>query len=175
MSRVTPVNDRAIVTAVVRLLLEQTELIAFQYDSGFTVHFQRPLPDRSGLPIQVSLVLRAKWWFGEYDEIPTDMKAKNSGILKCNPDQPYKAFKLMSSVGHNVDQVDLGFDSSLRLQLSNSEILTVAGREVEWDFSWYLFVRSDTPGVDSWSINCDSAGNLEAVWPADAPVPVKAD
>ncbi len=171
MSASLNVTDRTIVMAVVRLLLEGTEVVAFQYDSGFTVHFQRPLPERSGLPLQASLVLRAKWWTGDSDEVPVHMIVQSPEIFKCNLDQPYQAFKLMSFIEHNVDQVDIDAGSSLKLFLSNGDLLTIQGKETAWDFSWYLFVPSDTPGVDTWSVNCDASGNLEGAWPADAPIP----
>lgn len=171
MSEAVRVDDRMILTAVVRLLLEGTEVSAFQYDSGFTLHFQRPLPDRTGLPIQVSLVLKARWWVGDRDEIPLEMNVKDPALLKCGAERPYQAFKLMTFVGHTVKQADVDSSSNLRLLLSQGEVLTVQGVEPAWEFSWYLFVPSEIPGVDSWAVNCDSSGSLEGSWPQNAPIP----
>jgi hypothetical protein len=77
----------------------------------------------------------------------------------------------MSFVGHKVEHVEIDSDSSLSLLLSSGDLIRVSGLEDEWDFSWYLFVPSNFPGVDAWSINCDALGNLEGSWPAEANIP----
>jgi len=169
------VEDRAVVTAAIRLLLERTQLIAFQYDSGFTIHFQRDLSENSSLPVQMSLVLRAHWSPAATDEIPPGLVVNQPELLHCKAEQPYQAFRIMSFVGHSVDHVDVGDDSSLTVLLSSGNMIRVAGREEEWDFSWYLFVPSDNLGVDKWSINCDAAGFIDATWPGEAPLPTKVE
>ena len=82
-----------------------------------------------------------------------------------------QAFKLMTFLGQQVEHVEVAPDSALSLRFSDGGVIRVVGREVEWDFSWHLFVPSDFPGVDRWSINCDANGELEGCWPAEAHIP----
>jgi len=164
-------QERVVVSAVVRLLLEGTELIAFQYDSGFTAHFQHDLPLKNpAFPAQVSLVLRGPWSPDETEVVPPEL-IPDPEKTTCKPDQPFKAFKLMSFVGRKVEHAEVGLDSSLLLSLSGGATIAIAGREDEWDYSWYLYVRSDFPGADSWAITCHSNGDLEGAWPSNAPIP----
>ncbi len=162
-------EDRGSITAVVRLLLLDAELIAFQYDSGFTVHFQHPLPQANTTwPVTSSLVLRSRWWPGVDKGIPVGLTATDQEGISCRPEQPYQAFRLMGFVGQKVEHVEIASDSSLSILLSGGHLICVPGKEAEWDFSWYLFVPSDFPGADTWSISCDNVGNLYGTWPADA-------
>lgn len=170
MSTVTT-SDRVAAIAVLRLLLEESELISFKYDSGFTVAFQQSLPQRNKeLPVQVSLVLRAAWWPTAAREVPETLRVQDSAVL-CRPEQPYQAFKLMTFIGRKVERIEVDLESTLSLFLSGGNVLRVAGTDEEWEFSWYLFSPSTVPGADSWSINCDAVGNIEGCWPSEARIP----
>jgi hypothetical protein len=93
-------EDRDEITTVVQLLLLEAELIAFQYTSGFTVHFQHSLPQANAArPVTCSLVLRSRWWPGGTSEIPSAFAFTSQEGVSCQPEQPYQAFRLMSFVG----------------------------------------------------------------------------
>jgi hypothetical protein len=164
-------EDRVAVTAVTRLLLEGSVLIAFKYDGGFTVDFQHEIGrSERGLPIQVSLVLRGRWWPGPEAGIPPKFST-SPGETLCKPEQPYQAFKLMSFVGQAVEHVEIASDGALMVTLTGGNALQVPGREDEWEFSWYLFARSDFPGADAWSVNCAADGELSGSWPTGTHLP----
>jgi hypothetical protein len=172
MSNSVHVEDRTVLTAVARLLIEGADLIAFKYDSGFTIHFQHEMSRaESALPVQVSLVLRAPWSPGEVDGVPSNLTVADLSRIRCRPEQPYQAFSLMTLLGQKVEHVEIAANGSMTLGFSSAGKIRIAGVEKEWDFSWYLFVPSDFPGVDTWSINCDATGNLEGCWPAEANIP----
>ena len=165
-------EDRVAVIALARLMLEGSVLIAFKYDSGFTIDFQHEIgrPER-GLPIQVSLVLRGRWRPSLEAGIPPEFSTFPGEVL-CKPEQPYQAFMLMSFVGQKVEQLNIGPDGTLMVTLTGANNFQVAGREDEWEFSWYLFAPSDFPGVDAWSVNCGGDGELSGSWPAGTHVPM---
>ncbi len=168
MSENVTTHDRPRIVSTIRQLLQGMELASFKYDSGFTIHFQDVGKLKVGLPAQVSLVLRGNWRWLPRVPFPANLTIDRIEGIRSRPEQPQQAFGLMTLIGETIEHVQVGDDSSITLVFSRNHELCVAGREEEWEFSWYLFVPSDFPGVDTWSITCYSSGKLEGVWPADA-------
>lgn len=167
-------QDRVVLAAAARILLVGADLMAFQYDSGFTVHFQHSVAERVAyrFPVQVSVVLRARWWPVTAALEADELRFPQAKGVLCRPEQPFQAYKLMSFIGRTVTVAEIAPDSSLRIVLSNGDTIHASGNEDEWEFSWYIFVPSNTPGVDVWSINCDNSGKVEGSWPSDISIPL---
>lgn len=177
MSTNTIEQDRDVLAAAARMPLVGADLMAFQYDSGFTVHIQHSVAERVAcrFPVQVSVVLRARWWPVTAAQEADDPRFRSAKGVLCRPEQPFQAYKLMSFIGRTVHVAEIERDSSLRIVLSNGDTIHASGKEDEWEFAWYIFAPSNTPGVDVWSINCDSSGKLEGFWPSDISIPLELD
>jgi hypothetical protein len=113
------VHDRAALTPLARLLRERSHLIAFQYDSGFTVRFRHEIPRaHPALPVQISLVLRVPWWPGNASDIPPNLSVADAARIHCSPEQPYQAFTLMTLIGWRVEHVEIAPYRSMTIRFS---------------------------------------------------------
>jgi hypothetical protein len=158
------------------LLLENSEIITFEYWSEFILGIQRDehwrhptLQEMFGklrIPSLFRLRLRGKWRIGELQEWELAAQCfPTKGISPIPVESPFQASLIMTKLGRKVSTVSVSERSDLTLNLSDGSPIVVQGIGGRWDESWFLELPADDPDRDQWSIICDSQGLIGGKFP----------
>jgi hypothetical protein len=163
-------------TELLALLLENSEIITFEYWSEFILGIQRDDRTRHPLlqemfgdiriPSQFRLRLRGTWRIG--DRHDWDAAVRDSPIRGSAPipvEAPLQASLLMTKLGKQISALRVSESSDLTLQLSDGSSIVVRGTGGQWEENWLLELPVEDPDRDLWSIVCGSDGLISAKFP----------
>jgi hypothetical protein len=143
---------------ILKILLNETVLRAFYYNTYFTLIFERTYEGEYlgyKLPWEVEIQAHTDWWFGSRDEWhkrTCELAAKDL----IEPLEPVLAYDLTSLIWINdskIRNVELK-DEQMEISLYNGKLITISNK-VDMDYSW-IVKEAKVHGCDEvWSVVCE--------------------
>ncbi|MCP1674013.1 hypothetical protein J2T57_001112 [Natronocella acetinitrilica] len=143
-------------------------LASFEFSAGFRVQFESRETDEIDRPKVMILEIKSMSHIGEIDEWNNLVESLPKASRRTERHEPAFAYGLMLLVGVTVNAVRVEQDSTLIIETSDGESITIAGRDDVWEESWILAEPEDVAGVAAKFAACDSQGaiscSLDSPW-----------
>jgi hypothetical protein len=158
MQEITEHNQKTTME-ILKVLLNETVLRAFNYNTYFTLTFERTKEGEYlgyRLPWEVEIQAHTDWWFGSKDEWYKRTCELAAGEL-MEPLEPVLAYDLTSLIwlkDSRIRNVELN-DEQMEISLYNGKLITFSNK-VDMDYSWIVQDVKVHGCDEDWSVVCES-------------------